>query len=380
MLQNIADFCLVHTDVEVLFAAPSERFCLILVQKVIDKLSVSPPHLNQIVIDGIQVTAEDDANQTSIPGTKRKYTANYGVADRSQGKATSQTSLRELIGTRRLCAKSKGSTINPLSFDRHAATLYYENSYKVFFQRGWKSFDKVDGWYDKRSIKIGKIRKTKKPRNPRVSFVKSFKDRKSFDLPYLRRESCPEVPSARRKKKTNIRTVKKMAAAQFETCHRTIAEMILLYVFGCLPRIMHSFIACDNYKKTFEKYDPHNPAKNVARPLPKGSLGIELEKPLHDDKNGLESLGVWRCLDDDPQNKVNLIFKTTNLCWSIRSSKERFAIFNGNVPHKTKATLEVKPSSKKRVHHTCYMKPLHEYISLHLFSDRHRGNVELFDK
>ena len=52
-----------------------------------------------------------------------------------------------------------------------------------------------------------------------------------------------------------------MAAAQFETWSRSISEMLLMHVFGCLPSAMYPFIAADNYKKTFEMHNPENPAK-----------------------------------------------------------------------------------------------------------------------
>ena len=345
-------------------------------------LKDTPACLNSIVIDGIRATAADDKSQTTLPGYKdRRYTANYGIGDRPQGRATSQIRLRQLIGTRQNYIRTKDGYTNPTSMDRRVAAVYHSNYLPVFFQHHWRSFDKkTDGWYDKRFTKVGKISKWKKPRTFRISLKRSLKQRNVFKMPYLRLESCPELPRARRRANTNRRAVQKMAAAQFETWSRTVAEMLLLHVFGTLPRVINSFIASDNYEKMFMIFDPHNPAKNIARPLPKGSLGIELEKPLHDDKNGLESFGVWRCLADDPNNKVNLIFKTTRLSWSIQSSKNRFAIFNGSVPHKAKAVDEIKPSANKRVHHTCYTKPLHEYISLHLCSDEHRGNLEFFSK
>ena len=347
---------------------------------IMSKMNRTPPKLNSIVIDGIQATGQDDKSQTPVSiDSDERYTANYGIGNRPQGRAASQMSLRRWVGTRQLYMRTRKSAANPASMDKVVTGVYHSNFYPTFFQKHWKSFDKKsDGWYDKRPIKVGKEIKWKKPRSYRISRTTSLNQREFFKLPYLKLESCPELPRARRTAYNNKRAVQKMAAAQFETWSRTVAELLLLHVFGTLPRVINSFIASDNYKKTLMMIDPLNPAMFVCRPLPKGSLGVELQKPLHDDKNGLETFGVWRCLADDPNNKVNLIFQTTNLSWSIHSSKNRFAIFNGSVPHKARTVDSIKPSTNRRVHHTCYTKPLHEYISLHLCSDNHRGNLEFF--
>ena len=82
-------------------------------------------------------------------------------------------------------------------------------------------------------------------------------------------------------------------------------------------------------------------------------------------------------MDDGPENPVNLMFMTTKLCWSIRSSKERFAIFNGNIPHKTKALFKANTSSKKGFI-ALVIKPLHEFICLNIFSGWHRESIEFF--
>lgn len=120
-----------------------------------------------------------------------------------------------------------------------------------------------------------------------------------------------------------------MLASYYEAWSRTIAEGILFYLCYSLPTAMNSFIAADNVRKSFATHAPNHVSRFFHRPLPKGSLGCQLSKPMHDDKNGVESMGVWRCLREDLVNPVELVFKTTELSWSIRSSTNRFAIFKG---------------------------------------------------
>ncbi len=105
---------------------------------------------------------------------------------------------------------------------------------------------------------------------------------------------------------------------------------------------------------------------------PKASFGLHPTKPLHDDDNGILSLGVWRCLQEDPINEVWFRFITRSLQWEFESTQDRVCLFNGLFPHKTRtANGVVKKSQVPQIYHTAYIKPCHEFLSLLLFSEKH---------
>jgi len=101
----------------------------------------------------------------------------------------------------------------------------------------------------------------------------------------------------------------------------------------------------ENEQKMFDKYLSGHSQRSVSRVLPKGSLGIQQQKPLHDDCNGIVCHGVWSCLLSDEDSLVDLVFTTTDFSWSIRSTTNRFCFLWKVVDKKNKKIYHV--STKK---------------------------------
>eukprot|EP00978_Attheya_sp_CCMP212_P034688 scaffold146683_cov35-Attheya_sp.AAC.1 len=80
-------------------------------------------------------------------------------------------------------------------------------------------------------------------------------------------------------------------------------------------------IAVDNASKYFAanpKECLNLPILKCARPLPKGACGIHLEKPLHDDKNGALTYGLWTCVTKN----VKYIDKENSNSWVCKLAKD----------------------------------------------------------
>ena len=160
--------------------------------------------------------------------------------------------------------------------------------------------------------------------------------------------------------------IESVVSACYESNHpRRLSEEYLLHLFAPLPYSLAPAIASDNEQRFFARYNVATENAAHSRMFPSGSLDVNLTKPLHDDKNGVISPGLWQCIQADPHNRVNVIFSIISCSWSFESTQHRFAWFNGLVPHKSE--LRRPPaveSSTARVHHSSYIKLEHEQLAL----------------
>ena len=139
----------------------------------------------------------------------------------------------------------------------------------------------------------------------------------------------------------------------------------MLQLFAPLPYSLAPAIACRNEQRFFamHKVAPEN--ASYSRMFPSGSLGVNLTKPLHDDKNGVVCPGLWQSIQEDPENIVDMKFFTNVCTWSYQSTTHRFAWFHGIVPHKSELRRShVVSSSTRRMHHSSYIKLDHEQLAL----------------
>ena len=157
-----------------------------------------------------------------------------------------------------------------------------------------------------------------------------------------------------------------VVSASFESNHlRRLAEEYVIQLFAPLPYSLTTAIAANNEQHFFATHDVAAADAPYLRLFPSGSIGVNITKPLRDDKNGVISPAIWQCTQADPKNRVRMTFITKNCSWSFESTTDRFAWFNGLVPHKTELMNppEVK-STTTRVHHSSYIKIEHEQLAL----------------
>ena len=296
------------------------------------------------------MTASADTGQSQHYGLHDECTANYGVSDRNQ---------REQL----TFSLTSGSGLR-YSLDEQLAARYNKCFLVVFIQYlYWKCFTVLDAFYKKRPNKACRV--------PRISRSMSFRQRKSLRFPDLRSESIHKS-----KPKTS-KDVSMMAASQYESNVRLASES-MLKILASVPGALMGHISHQQTLEAFQKFDISSAQQNVSRPLPKGSLGLGLNKPLHDDSNGIVSHGVWRTLQEDPANPVWFQFFTHKKAWEIKATQDRMCFFNGHIPHRTVTKGgPVKPTSTRRVHHSAYIKPEHEHISLVLCSPDCLNHVQL---
>ena len=193
-------------------------------------------------------------------------------------------------------------------------------------------------------------------------------------------ESFPKLP--KKGTKDGQRAMMKLVATKYESDHRRLCEQILLNAFGGFPGALPPFIADQNYRNTLSLFLPKDSQSIFAsRPFVKGRFGCQLQKPGHDDKNGIVQPGLWMSVSIDPLNPVRLYFATRSTRWSIKVTVDRFAWFGGHVGHKAETESGmVIPSASKRLHHTCYTKPQHEWISTVLCLPENRHWLKVFEK
>ena len=163
----------------------------------------------------------------------------------------------------------------------------------------------------------------------------------------------------------------------WETSLRAIEEEMMVSIFGMLPNVIWATIlakvmerfeekigdidvpAFERWKRSGMKGPPPKlgfPSKGCAsRLLPKGAAGISPTKPMHDDNNGLISLGCWTSLTKS-DSEVDLVFIVDGKEVSIRVTALRSVLFMGYIPHETRSVDEKKPATKARLHHSSFVK------------------------
>ena len=149
-----------------------------------------------------------------------------------------------------------------------------------------------------------------------------------------------------------------VALATWESSLRGIEEHLMVLLFGALPNVIWASILArviekteirlgdfdaekfKQWTKTNKKNNPTKlgfPVKGCAgRILPKGAAGVSPSKPMHDDNNGIISLGCWTSLTES-NAPVDLVFLVNGHEVSIRATKLRWLLFMGYLPHATRS-------------------------------------------
>jgi hypothetical protein len=162
-----------------------------------------------------------------------------------------------------------------------------------------------------------------------------------------------------------------------------LSEWILSNVFFVLPYGTTGAIAAQQMKTACDqvsKKKGHNlPCVSLCRVLPKGAIGTQQVKELHDDGNAGVIPGIWTSVVGD--ERVVLRFLGRGMNSFFRATDRRFCWFYGWVPHKTEvlddpmATCKGKMGQIQRIHHSAFSKLDIEHIGLVLFSPKHVKEV-----
>ena len=131
--------------------------------------------------------------------------------------------------------------------------------------------------------------------------------RKSTDcLAYVRMQTNPKLTRG------NIESV---VLACYES---TIPEdwrrsTYVLQLFTPLPYSRAPALSYNNEQRFFGRHNVATANASYSHMFPSGSMGVNLTKPLHDDKIEVTGLGLWQCIQADPENRDNETF-FTNTC------------------------------------------------------------------
>jgi len=345
MTSKNCNCCIVHTEYVALTVTFSKRLCkkILSHEEIVMGINTEP---NMNVKNGIRLTTELDKSQIKANGKNESLnSAHYGACNRTQKYSPTEITTELLVGSRKLAVSSVNiPSCRLTSFQSPSQIFYDQHCWPVLQQAGCSS-------KKKRLAEGGK----------------QYGSRGLFRLPFLRLSSAPTtMPQSTHISDTEHIDI--VLASCYESyIARRMAEH-LLHIFSAIPYSTTPYIAYMNEQTFFTKNNIHPKEYQWSRPFPQGTLGVSLEKQIHDDANGLLVPGLWQCLASDPLNPVRFVFQTTNMSYSFQSSKKRFAWFNGMIPHKTEAIHVKFDSDDTRVHHSAYWKPVHEYISLVLMA------------
>ncbi len=342
----------IHDNKRVLFATLTADLCSRVSCKLAPTINFNPQP-SENIIDGINEQRESELSQTKQNGGNKSLSCgNYGAASRPQ---KAESKIPDLTTSRVVMFGSKGE--KPQSIENELKVIFTDYFFPVY--KDAKGLDRFRGDKSSRSSRF--------PAND----DSLLSNKVVIPCPYVKLSSVPE------NKNPN-----KVKAAKYESSCRRYAEELLIRIFAALPYSLSGHIAYENSCKFFKERHNQLPwYESLAfRPLMRGSHGTFLSKTLHDDKNGLFSLGVWQCLLEDKSNAVYLEFYTTTMKWSMKSTTKRICLFNGYIPHKTTTRTGKKYNEGIRVHHSSYNKPEDEYIGALLMSDNHRKKVTVRNK
>jgi hypothetical protein len=176
-----------------------------------------------------------------------------------------------------------------------------------------------DKWYGQRP-------NGKRPRLPRFSLNGPLHHRKKLKVFHPKKDSLPLC-----EKKVRV------AAAECETRIRTLSEWLVCNVFMRLPYGTTGCIAAERLMRANKMlHDEHGinlPCHNLDRPLPKGAMGLQLVKELHDDGNACVIPGIWTSVIGD--DRVALKFFGAGINHHFQATNRRFCWFYGWIPHKS---------------------------------------------
>ena len=181
--------------------------------------------------------------------------------------------------------------------------------------------------------------------------------------------------------------------ATWETTLRGVEERLMLSVFGSLPNITWARILgqvlhnAEGYMGPFdvEHYRGWAAANwshahgvgpgrlgcpwrdGASRILPKGACGTAVEKPMHDDDNGVISLSCWTAVTE-ADTPTNLVFLINGGEVMLGASASRWVLFMGYLPHETRPVNPRRPGTTTRVHHSAFVKPEAEHLAAQVLS------------
>lgn len=337
----------------------------------ITELAVSSTGLSYCIskdaITGLMEVANSDSMQANEPAV---YTANFGATVRNQKPTTKKAITSDIVRAYDYAvgASRYGRVTTPSSLETSLAEavsfMYHANFYSKFLD---PSLPKEDQWYSERSNGKGS-------RIPRFSKNgKNFWNRGQMMLPCPRKTSLPIASNHYQ-----------VVAAKTESRIRTLSEWLLANVFApSLPYSSSAFLAQQNMQRACHYSETANsqplPIKTLCRPLPKGAIGVQRVKEMHDDGNAAIIPGVWTSLVGDE----TVVLQFSGLHWDVyfRTTTRRFCWFYGWIGHKTKVlndssvVAKGKMNKVQRVHHSAFNKPDLEHVALALFSDDYMKQV-----
>ena len=354
LLQRSCDVVIVHDDYLCFLCTFSKDLSNKLYEKAIDDCGVNL-EISQDAIDGFKRIGNNDSYQTDEQAV---WTANLGIGERVQKYSDYFSDYFKKTKSHR--GLSSSNNYQSFSLDKVISPYYFDNCLSIFND---KTLSRSDQWYSPRD-------NGKKVRKPRMSKTRFLMDRKHVKIPYVLQSSLPKSTDSIAISSSNV-----------ESNIRTISEWFARNIFLALPYGAFPLIASQNLKLTSNLCKSARPSlhhvfsKQISRILPKGSIGMQLTKPLHDDGNAILSPGVWTSVTDNPE--VILTFVTKKMEVDIRCHRRRVCSFYGWIPHKSRtANCDVGPTGKvdkvMRIHHTSYSKPELEHTALFCLSTSRR--------
>jgi hypothetical protein len=350
LLKEQADIYVLHDKCMVYLVTFSSDVCSHIHSMAAKTTNISVK-LNEEIIEGIKAVGNSDSMQKSEEAV---YTANYGATVRPQ-RSTLNTKSEKSREINQAVGCPRGGTITnsapfPFSTSTPVCELYRSEFLPVYCLPG---LDESDRWYSERPNK-------KRSRVPRFTPGNCLEQRQKFKSPSPLVSSMP--PSADKKL---------VAAAKFESGARTISEWILCNVFYSLPYGTAGSLARDQLKAASDYAISRSlplPCQSLCRPLPKGAIGIQRTKALHDDGNSALIPGIWTSLLGDEAVVLRFIGRRFHVYF--RTTTFRFCWFMGWIPHKTevleKPTIrsEGTMSNVERIHHSAFSKTEIEHLAL----------------
>ena len=357
MMNTNSSGCVIHGETLVYVATFTESVCAEIAALAEQNTGFTYQSTDE-AIEGVKEIANSDemqANECAV------YTANFGLTCRPQRSTAKSTNATTLALDAAIGAPRGGHVACPslrYSLTSAVASIYHQEFYPYFKN---PELPLADRWYDK-----GKNRN--QARTPRFSsHGRNLETRSQLKVFHPMRTSVPASFEHQQN-----------AAAEMECRFRTLSEWIMANVFYPLPYGTTGFIAKDNLEKAsgLSARKGYNlPCQSLCRPLPKGAVGIQRVKELHDDGNAAIIPGVWTSIIGDPT--VCLRFVACRMNYFFTATDRRFCWFYGWVPHKTE--VHANPAIRahgamaelQRLHHSAFSKPEFEHLSLILFSPKY---------
>jgi hypothetical protein len=367
MNDSQADGCVVHGKHLVYHATFTIGVCKEITAIAEEILNLSY-NVSSLALEGTQQEGNSDSMQKDEPAV---YTANYGASDRPQNSTASSSNPSTIAINDAIGAPRGGNVVCPAmehSISSVVGEIYHADFYP-FFRKD--NLPIPDQWYGQRVNR-------KRVRNPRFPVTSKLQNRKKMKVFYPMKSSLPPVDD-----------ILSVAGAEAECRIRTLSEWILSHVFFVLPygstgalAARQTLTACKMASKMASKISKKGanlPCVSLCRMLPKGAIGTQRVKELHDDGNAGVIPGIWTSVLGDESVVLRFMGRGMNSCF--RASDRRFCWFYGWIPHKTEVfddsavTCRGQMGTIQRIHHSAFSKLDIEHIGLVLFSPKHVKDV-----